>query len=118
MGTRSFVAEDKRPLDKCLEAVASSDLYVGIFAWRYGYRPPGYDKSITELEYRKAVECGKKCLIFLLDENAAWPRKLMDKGDDASKIEELRDKLSTNYVVSFFESSENLASLVEAAINN
>ncbi|MDI9394795.1 MAG: HEAT repeat domain-containing protein, partial [Euryarchaeota archaeon] len=113
-----FVAEDKRPLDKCLEAVASSDLYVGIFAWRYGYRPPGYDKSITELEYRKAVECGKKCLIFLLDENAAWPRKLMDKGDDASKIEELRDELSTNYVVSFFESSENLASLVGAAVNN
>lgn len=59
-----FVAEDKRPLDKCLEAVASSDLYVGIFAWRYGYRPPGYDRSITELEYRKAVECGKSCLLL------------------------------------------------------
>jgi hypothetical protein len=25
-----FVAEDKRPLDKCLEAVASCDFYVGI----------------------------------------------------------------------------------------
>jgi hypothetical protein len=31
-----FVAEDKKPLDKCLEAVASSDLYVGIFACSYG----------------------------------------------------------------------------------
>jgi hypothetical protein len=34
-----FVAEDIRPLDKCLKAVASSDLYVGIFAWRYGLYP-------------------------------------------------------------------------------
>ena len=51
-----FVAEDKRPLDKCLEAVASSDLYVGIFACSYGYIPDRYDKSMTELEYRKAVD--------------------------------------------------------------
>ena len=75
-----FVAEDKRSLDKCLDAVASSDLYVGIFAWRYGYIPDGYDRSMTELEYRKAVECGKSCLLFLLHEEAPWPRKLMDKG--------------------------------------
>ncbi len=59
-----FVAEDKRPLEKCLEDVASCDLYIGIFAWRYGYIPDGYDKSMTELEYRKAVNNGKTCLIF------------------------------------------------------
>jgi len=29
-----YVATDKRPLDKCLDDVASCDLYVGIFAWR------------------------------------------------------------------------------------
>ncbi|AKB36261.1 putative lyase [Methanosarcina siciliae C2J] len=112
-----FVAEDKRPLDKCLEAVASSDLYVGIFAWRYGYRPPGHDSSITELEYRKAVECGKSCLLFILHEDAPWPRKLMDKGDDASKIEELRSDFSTNYVVSFFKSPEDLAGKVGTAVH-
>lgn len=66
-----YVAEDKRPLYKCLEDVSSCDLYIGIFAWRYGYVPDGYDKSITELEYRKAVETGKKCLIFLLHEEAS-----------------------------------------------
>jgi hypothetical protein len=55
-----YVAEDKRPLEKCLEDVASCDLYIGIFAWRYGYVPEGYDKSITELEYRKAVETKKE----------------------------------------------------------
>jgi Domain of unknown function (DUF4062) len=78
-----FVAEDKRPLDKCLEAVVSSDLYIGIFAWRYGYVPKGNEKSITELEYLKAVETRKDCLIFLLHEDAPWPPKFVDKEKDA-----------------------------------
>ena len=62
-----FVAEDKPPVDKCLEDVESCDLYVGIFAWRYGNIPTGYEMSITELEYRKAVDSGIKCLIFFAE---------------------------------------------------
>ena len=34
-----YVAKDQRPLQMCLDDVASSDVYVGIFAWRYGYIP-------------------------------------------------------------------------------
>ena len=52
-----YVATDKRPLEKCLQDVAACDLYVGLFAWRYGYVPSEGNpehKSITELEYRKA----------------------------------------------------------------
>ena len=49
----------KDHLQKCLEDVALSNIYVGIFALRYGYIPkednPDY-LSITELEYRKAKE--------------------------------------------------------------
>lgn len=36
-----YVATDERPLDKCLADVSGSDVYVGIFVWRYGYIPPG-----------------------------------------------------------------------------
>src|SRR5438270_11134060 len=71
-----YVATDQRPLNKCLADVADCDLYIGLFAWRYGYVPqegnPDH-KSITEFEYRKAVEVGKSRLIFLLDEKASWP---------------------------------------------
>jgi GTPase SAR1 family protein len=112
-----FVAEDKRPLDKCLKAVVSSDLYIGIFAWRYGHIPDGYDKSMTELEYRKAVETGKDCLIFLLHEDAPWPRKFMDKGMDASKIEALRNDFSKEYLAGLFNSADELASFVSAAVH-
>ncbi len=113
-----YVAEDKRPVDKCLEDVASCDLYIGIFAWRYGFVPKEYDKSITELEYRKAVETGKNCLIFLLHEDAPWPRNFIDKGGDQEKIEALRNELSAEKEVSFFKSAEELASVVGPAVRN
>jgi hypothetical protein len=113
-----YVAEDKRPLDKCLEDVASCDLYIGIFAWRYGYTPEGYDKSITELEYQKAIETGKECLIFLLHEDASWPAKFVDIGIDGEKIRALRNRLSTVKTVSFFHSADELASLIGPAVHN
>src|SRR5258705_6128431 len=34
-----YVAEDMRPVERCLSDVASCDLYIGIFAFRYGYIP-------------------------------------------------------------------------------
>jgi len=68
-----YVASDQRPLDKCLADVAACEIYVGVFAWRYGFVPDKNNterKSITELEYRQAVKTGKRRLIFLVDENA------------------------------------------------
>src|SRR5260370_15076309 len=62
-----YVAESKRPLAKCLNDVRSCDLYIGIFAWRYGYVPKGSERSITEKEFREAVRCEKATLLFLID---------------------------------------------------
>src|SRR5437870_3492290 len=76
-----YVATDQRPLNKCLADVAKCDLYIGLFAWRYGYIPPEENpenKSITELEYRKATGIGKYCLIFILAENVVWSPSDMD----------------------------------------
>ena len=39
IATEDSVATDERPVDKCLADVASCDLYIGIFAWRYGCIP-------------------------------------------------------------------------------
>lgn len=82
-----YVAEDSRPVDKCLDDVAACDLYIGIFAWRHGWVPPKKNRkkqSITEMEYRHAVKNKKQCLIFLLDEDAPWPPKFVD--NDRSRI--------------------------------
>jgi hypothetical protein len=74
------VARNERTVDACLRDVEACDIYIGIFAFRYGYVPkrenPG-EQSITELEYCHAVGCGKPCLIFLA-EPAGWPLELSD----------------------------------------
>lgn len=79
-----YVAEEARPAERCLKDVAEADLYVGIFAWRYGHQPTEHNPenlSITELEYRRALEAGKTCLIFLLSEDAPWPRSLIQSAE-------------------------------------
>ena len=43
-------------VDKCKERVCTCDAYVGLFGHRYGYVPPGHTKSVTELEFRWAVD--------------------------------------------------------------
>jgi hypothetical protein len=113
-----YVATDTRPLDKCLADVASSDIYIGIFAWRYGYVPLGEVKSITELEYRQAGQSGLERLIFLLDEDAPWPRSKMEKGIGGEKIEALREELEREHTVEFFKSPDELAGQVVAAVSN
>ncbi|MBF0565450.1 MAG: DUF4062 domain-containing protein [Nitrospirae bacterium] len=86
-----YVAQDKFPVDKCLADVSTCNIYVGIFARRYGFIPRGDDKSITELEYRKAVEVGIPPLIFLLKESIIkWPDKYCDKGKDKLRINALK----------------------------
>jgi hypothetical protein len=34
----------------------AADLYIGIFAHRYGYTEEGYQKSVTEIEFDHAGE--------------------------------------------------------------
>jgi hypothetical protein len=118
-----YVATDQRPLDKCLADVAECDIYVGVFAWRYGYVPATGNpagKSITELEYRQAQKLGKPCLIFLVDEMASWPDEFKDtvsgENDGGRRIEALREELGREYLVSFFNSAEELATLVVTAV--
>lgn len=48
--------------------VAAADWLVLIVAWNYGFVPPGAKCSVTEWEYREAVENSKppkKCFVFL-----------------------------------------------------
>ena len=117
MAMEDYVATDQRPLDKCLADVISCQVYVGIFAWRYGYIPPGQEQSITELEYRQAGQSDLERLIFLLHEDAPWPRNKMEKGVGGEKIEALRGELMAAHQLQFFKSPEELAGQVAASVS-
>lgn len=119
-----YVASDQRPVEKCLKDVEDTDLYIGLFAFRYGYIPPSNHQnpngwSITELEFRRAEELGKPCLTFIVDDATPWPRAFDDaytgevKGD---YIKHLRHYLRTEKLASTFSSPHELSSLVLAAV--
>ena len=83
-----YTSESRPSLVKCREDVEKCDVYLGIFALRYGWRPPNKEapgdnplgRAITELEYLHAKARGKDRLIFILDEEQAlWRAALIDR---------------------------------------
>ena len=113
-----YPAQDAWPAERCLADVRASDVYVGIFAWRYGFVPPGCDRSITEMEYREAVEAGLPRLLFLADEGGEWDDAHMDRGIDGERIQALRRELELARIVGYFRDPHHLASEVLAAIRH
>ena len=76
-----YPAFDTRPADKCLADVAACDVYVVLVALRYGHIPVDRNpagKSITEMEYDKAVETVRPKLAFVLDDEWPWPPRCCD----------------------------------------
>jgi hypothetical protein len=76
--------------------------------------------SITEFELRQAIQCNKPVLVFLLDAEAEWPSSQFDavtgEGDQGKAVAALRQELGQQYLVSYFKSPEDLASLASAAV--
>ena len=123
LAMEEHVASDNRPLDICLRYVEEADVYVGIFAWRYGYCPETethQNRSITEIEYRHARDKGKPCLIFLSEPSVQWPPihidGVIDEGRGGRKIANLRSTLMKEHLVGFFDTPDELASLASVAV--
>jgi hypothetical protein len=115
IGMEGYVASDDRPVDKCIADVRAADIYIGIFAWRYGFVPPGHDHSITELEYRAASQAGKERLIFLTRDDALWPANQIER-DAEPQVERLRNELRLAHIVEFFATANELATSVVTAV--
>ncbi|MAQ95395.1 MAG: hypothetical protein CMM84_17955 [Rhodothermaceae bacterium] len=100
-------AMDADAIAASLAMVDEADVYVGVFAHRYGYVPDGHDLSITEMEYRRAVERGIPRLIFLMHKDA--PLSLDDIDfENKAKLDALKEELKAERVVEFFKSPEEL----------
>jgi len=111
-----YTSTEQKPVDKCRADVRSCDFYIGIFAFRYGHIPEGYDKSITQLEYEVAGEARIPRLIFLIDDEAPWPRTLIDK--PSTKIDEFRDFLQKQHLITPLKIVGELGFKVTAALSN
>jgi hypothetical protein len=110
-----FGARDERPKQECIRIVSEeSDLFVGVYAYRYGFVPDGDAISISEAEYEAATIANIPRFIYLLDEDVPWLPKYIDTDQPAQKLEQFKKKLKANHICKFYSNKDNLASYVAA----
>lgn len=124
------------PVQECYNRVQEADIFVGIYAHRYGYQPdPGLsyvktdgtqaacpgDRSITHLEYEWAAERGLEMRIFILADKdksgqpLPWPEAMIDQGSDQERLAAFLTALKTHHTVGFFDSPQDLRAKVATA---
>lgn len=110
------VARDQRVEFACQGDVLQCDVYVGVFAWRYGYVPDEDNPrklSVTEMEYEAAGSKPMPRLTFLLNDNARWKEDRKDA--DPGRIEALRERLKKRYS-GYFSTANDLVVEVLTAL--
>lgn len=104
-------ANDDEAVAASLRMVDEADVYIGVFAHRYGYTPKGHDISVTEMEYNRAVERKIPRLIFVIDKNlplADFTINDIDTGENAAKLARFKQRVETENIVNFFKSPADL----------
>lgn len=108
----TFGARDERPPDECRRLVRESDVFVGVYAHRYGHVPRGSTTSMIEQEYDEAVVSDRPRLLYTIAPDWPWNPQWIETGEAADKLASLLTKLKDERMVQDFRSEDNLASLV------
>src|SRR5438067_1590222 len=107
-------ASDAEAISASLRMVDDADIYVGVYAHRYGYVPKENNPqaiSVTEMEYNRAVERKIPRLIFIVDKHqslAGFTINDIDIGETATKLAQFKSRVETENIVNFFKSPEDL----------
>ncbi len=114
----NYKSTSEKPLDKCIKDIRSCDIFVGIYAFRYGYIPKGFNKSITHLEYEEACKWNKICLLFVIgEEKPTIAVQYIDP--DRNRIDELRELILESHTVTIVDDltkfGENLSASIQKA---
>lgn len=99
-------AAGDEPRNLSVKRVEGCDLCVLLVGFRRGHIPEGSALSVTQLEYEAARKWEIEVLVFMLDEQAAWPRKF-DELDKDPEIRKWRKHLMEKTTVGFFHHDLN-----------
>jgi hypothetical protein len=92
------------------------DLYVGIFAHRYGFIEKGYDKAVTEIEFDFAGEMHVERLCFLVDSAHLWPIDAVDFENHA-RLQRFKARVEESAIRSVFTTVDDFkAKLMHALV--
>jgi Flp pilus assembly protein TadD len=111
-----FGARPDEPTAACLSEVEACDLFVGIYAHRYGFIPPGRDISVTEEEFNHARRNHKPIFGFLIHDDHPWPPRLVEGEPGHTKLLAFKQRLGDHLIRDVFTTPEDLAFKVAAAV--
>jgi len=112
-------SRENTPVEVSLQELEGSQVYLGIFAGRYGSIDPATGMSITEREYRRSVELGLHHLMYFKLPDAPVPRGSDDTDSGAAKrLRRLKKEISEKHTPDYFRSPEELGLKVATALHN
>jgi len=114
----TFGARPDEPLRACLGEVEESDLFVGVYAHRYGFVPPDAHASVTELEYERATELEKPVFAFVVEEDFDWKPSFIEGEPGRTRLATLKQRLSADHIVERFTTPTDLAFRVSTSVSN
>jgi hypothetical protein len=122
VGMESFPATDRDSLEACRAHVQSCDMFIGIYAYRYGtiptpsgqHRSTDRPKSITELEYEWASQSNMPRYIFVVDPNFYWPQHFREISGSPEEgyLNIFKSKLGAERLYRRFTSEDSLRAAV------
>lgn len=111
-----FGARPEEPMAASLNEIDACDVFVGVYAHRYGYIPDGTTVSITEAEFDYAIRHSKPAFCFFIDQDHPWPPKMIEDGEAKKKLTIFKNKVGSGLVRDTFTTREDLAYKVAAAL--
>lgn len=111
-GMEYFGSRPETPREASLAELDRSDVYIGIFAGRYG-------SGITEDEYRYARQKNIPVLIYFRDDSAPIdPAHIEVDPEKSVRLQTLKKELRLRHTVSFFTTPDDLATKVVTDLYN
>jgi tetratricopeptide (TPR) repeat protein len=104
-----FGARPDSPSGASLAEVDACDLFVGIYAHRYGFVPPGSDASITEQEFLRACEREKPLFCFVVADDHPWPPAFIDGEPQRARLLAFKERVGRRVVRDIFTTPDDLA---------
>ncbi len=111
----TFGARDERPASECVRLIRDrSNVFVGIYAHRYGFIPDDEEISICEMEYRAAGNAGLPRFLYLIEPDHPWPPTNIDHGNARAQLECFKEYIRKRHICPTFTEPDQLSALVAA----
>src|SRR5919205_1306828 len=118
IGMEHLPPRDQTAVADMIEMVDMADIFIGIYAFRYGWVPEGRDVSIIEMEFDRAVkrkEKGKLPAILIFTASEEHNLSVRDIEADKvaqEKLHKFKERVAEGGAITEFKSAKELRDLV------